>query len=84
MTRDEILAMVVRHVAEAVEGLSVADVDPARSMQDNNLSSLDIVEVVTRSMRELHVKIPRSELRKVGTINDLVDLLYRAVADRTH
>ena len=80
MNRDEILAMVVRHVADTVEDLSVADVDPSRSMQDHDLASLDIVEVVSRSMRELKVTVPRSQLRTVGTINDLVDALHRAAA----
>jgi acyl carrier protein len=82
MNRDEILALVVRHVTEAVEGLNVADVDPTRSMHDHDLSSLDVVEVVTRSMRDLHVKIPRSQLRKIHTINELVDALHRAFAAR--
>lgn len=82
MNRDEILAMVMRHVADTVEGLSVADVDPSRSMQDHDLGSLDIVEVVSRSMRALKVTIPRSQLRTVGTINDLVDALLRAAASR--
>jgi acyl carrier protein len=82
MNRDDILAMVVRHVAEAVEGLNVAEVDPTRSMHDHDLTSLDIVEVVTRSMRDLQVKIPRSQLRKIGTINELVDALHRVVAAR--
>jgi acyl carrier protein len=82
MNRDEVLTMVIRHVAEAAEGLNAVDVDPARSMQDHDLSSLDIVEVVTRSMRELQVTIPRSQLRKVGTIDELVDALHRAVAAR--
>jgi acyl carrier protein/polyketide biosynthesis acyl carrier protein len=49
-------------------------------MQDHDLASLDIVEVVSRSMRELKVTVPRSQLRTVGTINDLVDALHRAAA----
>jgi acyl carrier protein len=82
MNRGEILAIVVRNVAEAVEGLSVADVDPSRSMADHDLTSLDIVEAVSRSMRELNVTIPRPQLRKLGTIDDLVDALYGAVVAR--
>jgi acyl carrier protein len=82
MSREDILAMVVRYVADAVEGLDVADVDPTGSMHDHDLTSLDIVEVVTRSMRDLKAKIPRSQLRKVRTINELVDALHREVASR--
>ena len=82
MSRDEIIALVVKHVREAGEGLGAAAIDPARSMKDHGLSSLDIVEVVSRSMRELKVKVPRADLRKLTTIDGLVDLLYRAAAAR--
>jgi acyl carrier protein len=84
MNRDEILALVVGYVAEAVEGLQVADVDPTRSLRDHDLTSLDIVEVVSRSMRQLNVTLPRSQLRKMASINDLVDGLYRTVAVQRH
>jgi acyl carrier protein/polyketide biosynthesis acyl carrier protein len=79
MTREAILAIVTRHIAEAVEGLRAADVDPARSMTDHDLGSLDIVDVVGRSMRELQVTVPQTELRRLATINDFVDALHRAV-----
>lgn len=79
MNRDEILAIVVKHVVEAGEGLNLGDIDPNRSMLDYDLPSLDIVEVVTRSMRVVNVKVPRTDLRKVDTINDLVDALHRAI-----
>jgi acyl carrier protein len=82
MNRDDILALVVRHVADAVEGLQPAEVDAARSMTDLGLTSLDIVEVVTRSMRGLQVTIPRPQLRKLRTIDALVDVLHNAVAAR--
>jgi hypothetical protein len=43
-------------------------------------SSLDIVEVVSCSMRELKVRVPRSELAKLRDIGGLVDLLHSSVA----
>jgi acyl carrier protein len=82
VTRDEILALVVKHMAEAGDGLNAADIDPTLPMQAYDLNSLDIVEVITRSMRALQVKASRSDLQMVGTINDLVDALHRAVAAR--
>ena len=82
MTREAILAIVVKHVAEAVEGLSVAAVDPALAMTDHGLSSLDIVDVVSRSQQVLQVAVPRAELRKARTINRFVDLLHQATLAR--
>jgi acyl carrier protein len=80
MNRDQVLMVVTRHISEAVEGLNVSEIDPSRSMHDHDLGSLDIVEVVSRSMRELRVKVPPSELRSLRTINELVDALHREVA----
>jgi acyl carrier protein len=78
MSRDEILALVIRHVADTMDDLSAADIDPDRSLTELGLTSLDAVEVVTRSQRALQVKVPRSQLRKARTVNQLVDVLCHA------
>jgi acyl carrier protein len=82
MNRDEVLAIVTGHMAEAVEGLSPSAIDPALSMKDHGLDSLDIVEVVSRSMRALKVKVPRSGLRGLTTIDGFVDVLHGLVSAR--
>jgi len=82
MKRDEILAVVLKHIVEAGEGLNPLDIDPAQSMKDYDLSSLDIIEVVSRSMRAVKVKLPRAELNGLRTINGLVDLIHRSLAPR--
>jgi acyl carrier protein len=79
MNRDQVRAVVFKHIAAAVEGLTVAEIDPVRSLKDYNVNSLDMVEIVSRSMRELKVKVPRGELRKLTNINGLIDLLNQAV-----
>ncbi len=81
-SRDDVLAVVKRHLVDTVEGIGDAQVDPAKSMKDLGANSLDIVEVVSCSMRELKVKIPRAELNKLTNINELVDLLYKSVQEK--
>jgi acyl carrier protein len=76
MMRTEIEAVVKRHLMEVVDDLTEADIDTTRSMKELGANSLDIVEVVSCSMRELRVKVPRSELSKLTNIDGLVDLLY--------
>ena len=78
MTREHVLAVVKKHLMEAVDGLDGAAIEPTRSMKDLGANSLDIVEVVSRSMRELKVKVPRSELAKLTNIDGLVDTLHKA------
>lgn len=77
MTREDVLAVVVKHLANAVDGLDPGTIDGLRSMQEYGANSLDIVEVVSATMRELRVKVPRSELNKLKNIDGLVDLLYQ-------
>ncbi|MBZ5708982.1 MULTISPECIES: phosphopantetheine-binding protein [Nannocystis] len=81
-TRDDVLAVVKRHLVDTVEGIDSAQVDPAKSMKDLGANSLDIVEVVSCSMRELKVKIPRAELNKLTNINELVDLLHKTLQEK--
>lgn len=77
MSRDEILNVVREHLAGVLDRVDPATIDPARSMKDYGANSLDIVEVVSGVMRQLRIKVPRSELQHLQTMNDLVDLLHR-------
>ncbi len=77
MTREQILAVVLKHLANAVDGVDPAKIDPSQSMKDFGANSLDVVEVVSASMRELKVKVPRTELNKLTNLDGLVDLLHR-------
>lgn len=76
MTREHVLEVVKRHLVDTIEELEGVEIDPAKSMKDLGANSLDIVEVVSASMRELKVKVPRSELNKLTNINELVELLH--------
>jgi acyl carrier protein len=78
MTRADVLAVVAKHLASAVDELDAAAIDPAKSMKDYGANSLDIVEVVSGAMRELKVKVPRTELNKLTNIDGLVDLLHES------
>ena len=76
MTKDQIFAVVKKHLMQTVDGLTDAQIDLSRSMKELGANSLDIVEIVSVSMRELKVKVPRSELSKLTSIGGLVDLLH--------
>jgi acyl carrier protein len=51
-------------------------------MKALGVNSLDIVEVVSCTMRELRIKVPRAELSKLSNIDGLVDLLHRVAVQR--
>jgi acyl carrier protein len=76
ITREKVLEVVKGHLVDTIEELEGVEIDPSKSMKDLGANSLDIVEVVSCSMRELKVKVPRSELNKLTDINQLVDMLF--------
>ncbi len=82
MTRTDVLATVKKYIMDVAEELTEDKIDPAMSMKELGINSLDIVEVVSCSMRELKIKVPRSELSKLTNIDALVDLLHRCVSEK--
>ena len=82
MTREHVLEVVTRHLVDTIEELEGVEIDPVKSMKDLGANSLDIVEVVSASMRELKVKVPRDQLNKLTNIDELVDLLHKSVQEK--
>ena len=82
ITREEVWEVVQEHLVETVEELEGVEIDPAKSMKDLGANSLDIVEVVSCSMRDLKVKVPRSELNKLENMNQLIDLLHNTAVEK--
>ena len=80
MTREQIHQVVLKYLARALDQPSDG-LDTSMSMVELGANSLDIVEVVSSSMRELRIKIPRAELNTLENVDQLVDLLHsRALA----
>jgi len=73
MTREEVAAVIKKHILDNLEDLGENDINTAKSMKDFGANSLDIIEVVSCSMRELKIKIPRTELADITTIDQLTD-----------
>lgn len=73
MDKSHIYEVIKKHLLENVEDLQEADIDPQKSMKDYGANSLDIIEVVSCAMRELNIKIPRSELAEIKTIDELTN-----------
>lgn len=80
--REHVLDVLKKYLAECMEGVDLSNLDTTRSMKDYGVNSLDMVEVVSRSMRELKVKVQRSELNKLENIDGLIDLLCAAIEKR--
>jgi acyl carrier protein len=74
----EIRDVLLKHLRENVSGLSDIEIDTTNTFAHYGAKSLDIVEIVSRSIRELKVTLPRTEINKAKNINGLIDLLANA------
>lgn len=77
MNREEILAVIDKHLVKAVDEVAPGQMNPEDRFTDYGATSLDIVEIVSGAMRELKIKIPRPELAEIQNINGLVDKLLQ-------
>lgn len=83
MTRAEMFAIVRANIEKIVEGAAGQQITEDVNMRDLGADSLQIVEVVSRSMKELKVRVPRTELSTAKSLRDLLDLFEQAAARAT-
>ena len=74
MERAEIFAVIQANMRAIIEGARGMEIRETHSMRDFGADSLEIVEVVSRSMKQLRIKVPRSELLPVQDLGDLVSV----------
>jgi acyl carrier protein len=80
MTRQEMFAVVRSNIERVIEGVEGKAITEDMSMRELGADSLQIVEVVSRSMKELRVKVPRTELSRAKNLRDLLDLFEQGAA----
>ncbi len=71
MTKEEVVEVVKRNIVENLDDIELGGIDITKSMKDYGANSLDMIEVVSCSMRELKIKIPRAELADIENIEQL-------------
>ena len=81
MTETEVFDVLKKHILEQLEDeVDEAEIDIEKSMSDLGANSLDNVEIVTNTMRELKIKIPRDELGTIMVFPSETSFLLPAVA----
>lgn len=78
MTREEMLTVVKANAQLVLEGARNKNIEETNSLRDFGADSLESVEVISRSMKELNLRVPRAELRKLNNIKELLDLFERS------
>jgi acyl carrier protein len=80
MSRDQIFYVVKTNIYEIIANADGKEVSEASSMRDFGADSLEIVEVVSRSMKQLRIRVPRTELIGLQNLGELVDVFEKAIA----
>ncbi len=73
MEREKIMNTIVKNLKLNVDGLEDVEIDPSKSIIEYGASSLDNLEIVSATMRELQIQVPRTAISNVKNINELVD-----------
>ena len=73
MTKEQIMDVIKKNIVANIDDIDGATIDPTKSMKDYGANSLDMIEVVSTTMRELKIKVPRSELTDINNIDQLAD-----------
>ncbi|RAL22448.1 acyl carrier protein [Lujinxingia litoralis] len=71
MSKDDIIAIILKHLEDNLDDIDISTVSPETSMRDYGANSLDMIEVVSATMRELKIRVPRSDLAEIETIDQL-------------
>lgn len=69
----EVIEIIKRNLKDNLYGVDVDAIEPTSSMRDHGANSLDINEVVSATMRELKIRVPRSELSQIENIEQLAE-----------
>ena len=83
MTRNEIFAVVKSHMISIIDEIdATTPIHEHDRMADLGADSIDVVEVVSDSMRTLQVKVDRTKLDGAKNLAGLLDLLEEAVMSK--
>ena len=76
MSKEEIMGVLMKHLQATVPEIDTSKIKSSQSMTEVGANSLDIVETVSATMRELKVKIPREDLANLNDVGALVDAIH--------
>jgi acyl carrier protein len=72
----DVKEMVVGYVKRTLPELKYEDINTKSSMKDLGATSIDILEVVSASMKKLGIQVPREKLNQLACLDDLIELLH--------
>ncbi len=81
MSRNEIFTVLKSNMEMIIDGVEGLEIKENNSMvSDFGADSLEVVEVISRTQKQLRIKIPRTALSQVNNIKELIDLFEKAAS----
>ena len=80
MSREQIMQAILSNISDNLDDVDPTDIDTSLSMADYGANSLDVIEIVSCTMRDLRIKIPRAELSKIESIDGFASALLEHAA----
>ena len=81
MNRSEIFTVLKSNMTAIIDGVEGIEINETNSMvNDFGADSLEVVEVISRTQKQLRIKVPRTKLSQVNNIKELIDLFEKAAS----
>ena len=80
MTLQDIFAVIETNMRTIIASVNGQEIVESKSMRDYGADSLEMVEVVSRSMKQLRIKVPRAKLVPVTNLKELLDVFEEEAA----
>lgn len=77
MNREEIFNVIKKNVKEILENVKDEEITEEQTLKNLGADSLEIVEIVSRSMKQLKIKVSRTELASLKNLGELVSLFEK-------
>lgn len=84
MNKQDVQNLVLENMKMNIDNLEGLEIDTQKSMAAYGASSIDMIEVVAASMRNLKIRVPRTKLITLKNIDELVDTLHEYVAETSN
>lgn len=79
MTKNDIFNVIKKNILETLPKISPNMISYEKKLIDLGANSVDRIEIIIMSMKDLNIKIPLLNFSKVSTIKDLINVLISYV-----
>lgn len=77
ITEAQIFESLKKYMLKAIDDLEIDEIDYSKTMRELGANSMDEIEITSRVMRELRIKVPLEALSEVSTLGELMAVLLQ-------